>query len=62
MSVLLNLFEELVEILTTVLLALPYVAGYVGFILMTRFLWRAVKKSLAPKKDFASLKTVTFWR
>ena len=27
---------------------------------MTRFLWRAVKKSLTSNKDFSSLKTVTF--
>ena len=32
MSVLLSLFEELVDILTTVLLALLYLAGYVGSI------------------------------
>ena len=60
MSILLNLFEELVKGLPTVLLALRYVARHEGFILMTRFLWRAVKKSLTSNKDFSSLKTVTF--
>ncbi len=60
MSVLLGLFEELVTIVTTVLLALPYLAGYVVFILLTLLLWRVVKKSLTSKKDFGSLKTVTF--
>ena len=60
MNVLSSLFEELVTIVTTVLLALPYLAGYVGFILLTLMLWKIVKKSLTPKKDFGSLKTVTF--
>ena len=60
MGLLSSLFEELVTILTTVFLAIPYVAGYIGFILATLFVWRLVKTSLAPKSDFGSLKTVTF--
>ena len=60
MNVLSSLFEELVTIVATVLLALPYLAGYVGFILLTLMLWKIVKKSLTPKRDFGSLKTVTF--
>ena len=60
MSVLLSLFEELVEIVTTVLLAFPYLAAYVGFILLTLLLWRVVKTALTPDKDFGPLKTVTF--
>ena len=60
MGLLSSLFEELVIILTTLFLAIPYVAGYVSFILATLFIWRLVKTSLTPKSDFGSLKTVTF--
>ena len=60
MSVLLSLFEELAEIVTTLLPAMPYLAGYVGFILLTLLIWRFVKKFVTLKKDVGSLKTVTF--
>lgn len=41
-------------------LAFPYLAAYVGFILLTLLLWRVVKTALTPNKDFGPLKTVTF--
>ena len=60
MQVLSLLFEELLTVLTTFVIAIPYIAGYVGIILATLFMWRLVKRSLQPKRDFTSLKTVTF--
>ena len=60
MQVLSLLFEELLTVLTTFVIAIPYIAGYVVIILATLFMWRLVKRSLQPRRDFTSLKTVTF--
>ena len=60
MSVWAQLWEELVEVLTTILTAAPFIAFYIGIILLTLVIWRSVKKLLTPKRDFGSLKTVTF--
>ena len=55
-----ELFGELVAVLATIVNALPYILGYVGLILLTLLVWRAVRRLLRPKHDFTSLKTVTF--
>ena len=60
MGVIASLFEELLTILKTFLTAIPYLAAYIGFILVTLLIWQRVKRSFAPKRDFASLKTITF--
>ena len=49
MQVLSLLFEELLTVLTTFVIAIPYIAGYVGIILATLFMWRLVKRSLQPR-------------
>lgn len=40
--------------------ALPSIAIYIAIILAFMFAWRAVKTFFTPKRDFTSLKTVTF--
>ena len=60
MELLSDLWGELVEVLTTLFVALPYIAGYILLILATMAAWRLVKRMVTPKKDFGSLKTVTF--
>ena len=60
MDVLIKLSQELGSILVILASAVPYIAGYIGLILLTLFVWRVVKRLLTPKQDFGSLKTVTF--
>lgn len=60
MELLVKLSEELLSILVILASAMPYIAGYIGLILLTLFVSRLVKKLLTPKQDFGSLKTVTF--
>ena len=60
MELLVKLSEELLSILVILAAAMPYIAGYIGLILLTLFVSRLVKKLLTPKQDFGSLKTVTF--
>ena len=60
MEVLIKLSQELGAILVVLAKALPYLAGYIGLILLTLFIWRVVKQLLTPKQDYGSLKTVTF--
>ena len=60
MEVLVKLTQELGSILIILASAVPYIAGYIGLILLTLFVWRLVKRVLTPKQDFSSLKTVTF--
>ena len=60
MDLILELWGELLSMLTTVLFALPYVIGYVLIILLTLVIWTGVKRLLTPKHDYSSLKTVTF--
>ena len=60
MELLVKLSEELLSILVILATAMPYIAGYIGLILLTLFVSRLVKKLLTPKQDFGSLKTVTF--
>ena len=55
-----ELGTELLTVVLAVVYALPYLAGYIALIILTMFLWRSVKRFLTPKRDFGSLKTVTF--
>ncbi len=60
MSIFGELFGELIAVLATLVGALPYIIGYVLLILLCLFIWNLVKRTLSPKKDYSSLKTVTF--
>ena len=60
MSLMSDLGAELVAVVSTVVGALPYVAGYIAIILGTMFVWSYIKRMLTPKHDYSSLKTVTF--
>lgn len=60
MELLGNLWGELVAVLATLVKAAPYVIGYVLLILLTMVIWSAVRRVLTPKRDYGSLKTVTF--
>ena len=55
-----DLWGELVAVLSTLFFALPYIAGYIGIILLTLLIWTGIKKVLRPASDYTSLKTVTF--
>jgi len=55
-----KLWVEIKIIFTTIIWAIPAIAAYVAIILATMFLWSFIKKALTPKKDYGSLKTVTF--
>lgn len=54
------LWAEFVTILSALLRGLPVVAAYVALILLAGLVWRGVKHFLRPRRDFGSLKTVTF--
>ena len=60
MTLLLELWSELVLVLKTLAYAVPYIAAYVGIVLLTAFIWQAIKRFVTPKHDYGSLKTVTF--
>ena len=60
MSIIAQLWGELVAVIVTLISALPYILGYVLLILATAVIWRLIKRGLTPKKDYGSLKTVTF--
>ena len=60
MGVLGQLALELLDVITTIIFALPYLAAYVLIILLSLFLWKLISKGVTPKTDFGSLKTVTF--
>lgn len=60
MELLRALWAELVGVLVTLLKVLPYLAGYILLIVVTMLVWRWVKRLLTPKRDYGSLKTVTF--
>ncbi|WP_127114994.1 ABC transporter permease [Shimia sediminis] len=55
-----DLGGELIALFLSVLSALPFIAIYVGVILLAFFLFRLVKRRLTPVHDYTSLKTVTF--
>ena len=60
MSLFGQLGTELGAVLYTLFAALPFVAAYIGVILLCALIWRYAKQYLTPKSDFGSLKTVTF--
>ncbi len=60
MALFAELWGELWAVLTTLFRAGPYVIGYVLLILLMMVIWGGIKKLLTPKKDYGSLKTVTF--
>jgi len=60
MRILADLWAELVAVLSTLVTAAPYVLGYILLILAAAFIWSFIKRMLTPKKDYGSLKTVTF--
>ncbi len=60
MELLGDLWGELVNVLTTLLNAAPFIIGYVLLILLMMVIWSTIKRFLTPKKDYGSLKTVTF--
>ncbi|PWG17973.1 ABC transporter permease [Salibaculum griseiflavum] len=55
-----DLAGELGNILATLAAAVPFILGYVLLILLLLVVWKAVKRGLTPRRDFGSLKTVTF--
>lgn len=55
-----DLAAELATVGATILAALPFIAAYIGLIVLTLFLWRGAKRLMTPEHDFRSLKTVTF--
>ena len=55
-----ELFGELIAVFASTLYALPFIAIYIAIILLVMVGWRLVSGMLRPKKDFTSLKTVTF--
>ncbi|GHF61110.1 hypothetical protein GCM10017056_35660 [Seohaeicola zhoushanensis] len=55
-----DLGQELAQLGLGLLRALPFMIGYVLLILLFALVWRLVKRALTPRRDFTSLKTVTF--
>ncbi|NBD30810.1 MAG: ABC transporter permease subunit [Alphaproteobacteria bacterium] len=55
-----DLAGELGNILATLAAAVPFILGYVLLILLLLIIWTAVKRGLTTRRDFGSLKTVTF--
>lgn len=55
-----KLWDELVTVLQTVKWAIPALIAYVLIILLMMFIWGFIRKLLSPRKDYGSLKTVTF--
>ncbi len=60
MELLGDLWAELWAVLVTLFQAAPYIVGYVLLILLMMVIWTGVQRILTPKKDYGSLKTVTF--
>ncbi|KPP84130.1 MAG: ABC-type taurine uptake system permease component TauC [Rhodobacteraceae bacterium HLUCCA08] len=60
MELLSDLWSELVQVLGALVGAIPVIVGYVLLILLCMVIWRAVKRGMTPRRDFGSLKTVTF--
>ncbi|MGB7404297.1 MAG: hypothetical protein WA906_01275, partial [Pacificimonas sp.] len=54
------LWTELMTVLLGALAALPYLLGYVALIVIASLIWRGIKRLLRPRRDYGSLKTVTF--
>ncbi len=60
MTLLGELWSELMAVLATLFSAAPYIVGYVLLILLMMVIWSGIKKFLTPRRDYGSLKTVTF--
>lgn len=60
MNVLSQLWSEFITITIQFFYAIPGFAAYIAVILGTFLVWKAIKRMLTPKKDYGSLKTVTF--
>lgn len=60
MGIFADLWSELVAVFVALAGAAPYIAAYVAVILAAAFIWSYIKRMLTPKKDYGSLKTVTF--
>ena len=60
MGIFADLWSELVAVFAALAGAAPFIAIYVGVILLSAFIWSYIKKMLTPKSDYSSLKTVTF--
>ncbi len=60
MELLGNLWAELLAVLLTLFQAAPFVVGYILLILGMMVIWTGIQRLLSPKKDYRSLKTVTF--
>lgn len=60
MELLADLWGELWAVLTTLAKAAPFIFGYILLILLMMIIWSGIKRLLTPKKDYGSLKTVTF--
>ena len=55
-----ELWVETQNVAVSALRAIPTIAVYILIILAFMFAWRALKGFVTPKRDFTSLKTVTF--
>ena len=60
MNLLSQLGAELYAVFVTLLGAAPYIIGYVLVILLCALIWRTIKRTMTPRADYGSLKTVTF--
>ena len=50
-----QLWEELITVLLSLVNAIPFLIGYVLLILLMMVIWRAIKRSMTPKRDFGSV-------
>ena len=55
-----ELWTEIQTVGSSALGSLPYFVGYILIILACMFIYRAIRTFLTPRKDYTSLKTVTF--
>lgn len=55
-----ELWAEVTNVGTAAISALPSIFIYIAIILACMFIYRAIKGLLTPKRDYTSLKTVTF--
>ena len=60
MELLSQLGGELGAVLSTLATAAPFILAYILLILACSLIWNAIRKFITPKKDYSSLKTVTF--
>ena len=55
-----QLWTEMKTVGSWVATVAPFLAAYIGVILLCFLIWQGVKRLLTPKRDFSALKTVTF--